>query len=321
VVAVSSINLIGSMRALNVTNLGSGWVVSKPPGGGVYTRREGTIVEAAECHLDRTGKLVFYTGYAPVAGEQIAVSYRTVGRAVGRAVNTASQAALAAAGMPTEAAWIGSVTNPPARSSADCRNAALVMEQAAAGESALWSGTYKGSRFSFATDVWPGDALLLNAPSTNLNAQVVVRAVTVSYRASYPELVEYAITFANDWADDLAIKTSATVPGDAWLPAAVAPTVLANLSGLTVTALSGTAVTINAGTTAPTGGGFEIRRRDFAFMPGEDPDLVMRATQPNMTFSRISANDRFFIRMFDGATPPNYSEFSTALFINLPLGT
>src|SRR5208337_5462850 len=127
---------------------------------------------------------------------------------VGRAVNTASQAALAAAGMPSEAAWIGSVTNPPARSSADCRNAALVMERAAASVSALWSGTYKGNRGSFAADVWPGDALLLNAPSTNLDAQVVVRTVELSYNAGYPDLVEYVIAFANDWADDLAIKTS-----------------------------------------------------------------------------------------------------------------
>jgi hypothetical protein len=319
VMAASSINLTGTMRAIHLTNLGSGWVVSTPPSGGAYTRRVGTTAEAAECHLDRTGKVVFYIGYAPVAGEQVAVSYRTVGRAVGRAVNTTSQAALAAAGMPVEAAWIGSVTNPEARSSADCRIAALVMEQAAASVSALWSGKYKGARFSFAADVWPGDALLLNAPSTNLNAQVVVRAVTVSYRASYPDLVEYAIAFANDWADDLAIKTGATVPVDAWLPAAVAPTVLANLNSLTVTALTGTTVTINAGVTPPPGGGFEIRRRDFAFMPGQDPGLVMRATQAAMTFSRISANDRFFIRMYDGATPPNYSEFSTALFINLPL--
>jgi hypothetical protein len=321
VVAASSINLIGTMRALNLTDLGSGWVVSTPPGGGPYTRRVGTTGEGAECHLLRTGKLVFYTGYAPVTGEQIAVSYRTIGRAVGRAVNTASQQALALAGMPTESAWIGSVTTPPACSSADCRNAALAIEQAAAGVSALWSGTYKGSRMSFAADVWPGDALLLNAPSTNLDAQVVVRTVAVSYRASYPDLVEYAIAFANDWADDLAIKTSATVPADAWLPAPIAPTVLANLTGLTVTVLNGTTVTINAGATPPTGGGFEIRRRDFAFMPGEDPDLVMRATQPIMTFSRECANDRFYIRMYDGSTPPNYSEFSTALFINLPIGS
>ncbi len=321
VVTASSINLIGTMRAINLTNLGSGWVVSTPPSGGPFTRRIGTTAEAAECHLERTGKVVFYTGFAPAAGEQIAVNYRTVGRAVGRAVNTASQAALAEAGSPAVAAWIGSVTNPAARSSADCLNAALAMEQAAASVSALWSGTYKGNSTSFSSDVWPGDALLLNAPSTNLNAQVVVRTVKVSYSASYPDLVEYVIRFANDWADDLAIRTSATVPADAWLPAAVAPTVLANLTGLTVTTLNGTTVAINAGVTPPAGGGFEIRLRDFAFMPGEDPTLAVRATLPNMTFSRISANDRFYIRMYDGLTPPNYSEWSTALFINLPLGS
>jgi hypothetical protein len=321
VVPASSISLVGTMRALNLTNLGSGWVVSTPPSGGPYTRRVGTTAEAAECLLERAGKVMFYAGYTPLAGEQIAVSYRTIGRAVGREVNTASQAALAQAGLPSEAAWIGSVTSPAARSSQDCRNAALMMEQAAAGVSALWSGSYKGTRISFASDVWPGDALLLNAPSINLNTQVVVRAVTVSYRASYPDLVEYAITFANDWADDLAIKTSATVPADTWLPAVIAPTVLANLNSLTVTALNGTTVTVNAGVTPPTGGGFEIRTRDFVFMAGEDPSLVMRATQPTMTFSRITANDRFYIRMYDGATPPNYSEFSTALFINLPLGS
>ena len=319
-VAASSINLIGTMRAISLTNLGSGWVVSTPPGGGPYTRRVGAATEAAECYLERTGRVVFYAGYAPVAGEQVAVNYRTVGRAVGRAVNTASQQALAQAGSPAVAAWIGSVTSPAARSSADCLNAAMAIEQAAAGVSALWSGTYSGNKTSFTADVWPGDALLLNAPSTNLNAEVVVRTVKVSYRASYPDLVEYAIAFANDWADDLAIKTSTTVPADAWLPAAIAPTVLANLTNLTVTVLNGSTVSINAGVTPPAGGGFEIRRRDFAFMPGEDPGLVVRATLPNMTFARESANDRFYIRMYDGSTPPNYSAFSTALFINLPLG-
>ncbi|MGO8760249.1 MAG: hypothetical protein ACLQG3_19215 [Terracidiphilus sp.] len=318
-VPASSINLVGTIRAVSLTNLGSGWVVSTPPGGGAYTRRVGTTGEAAECHLERTGKLVFYSGYTPVAGEQIAVSYRTIGRAVGRAVNTANQQALAAAGSPAVAAWIGSVTRPAARSSADCRNAAWVMEQAATSVSALWSGTYKGSRTSFAADVWPGDALLLNAPSTNLDAQVVVRTVKVTYRASTPDLVEYEIAFANDWADDLAIKTSATVPVNTWLPAAANPTVLANLNGLTVTALSGSTVTVNTGVAPPTGGGFEIRLRDCAFMAGEDPALVTRGSQQNLTFSRVSASDRFYIRMYDGSTPPNYSEFSTALFINLPL--
>lgn len=321
VVAASSVNLIGTMRAFNLTNLGSGWVVSTPPNEGPFTRRIGTTAEAAECHLDRDGKLVFYAGFVPVNGEKVAVNYRTIGRAVGRAVNGTSQVALALAGMPSESAWIGSVTNPQARSSADCRNAALAIEQAAASVTALWSGNYKGSKTSFAADVWPGDALLLNAPSSSLNVQVVVRSVTVSYKASSPDLVEYAIVFANDWADDLAIKTSTTVPADAWLPAPVAPTVLANLNSLKVTALNGSTVTVNTGIAPPTGGGFEIRLRDFAFMAGEDPYLVLRASQQIMTFSRISANDRFYIRMYDALTPPNYSEFSTALFINLPFGS
>ncbi|MGA2571230.1 MAG: hypothetical protein ABSF23_11985 [Terracidiphilus sp.] len=319
VVPASSINLIGTMRSISLKNLGSGWVVSTPPNGGPYARRVGTTAEAAECYLERTGKLTFYTGYTPAAGEQIAVSYRTTGRAVGRAVNAVSQQALAAAGSPAVAAWIGTVTHPAARSSADCRYAARVMEQAAASESALWSGTYKGNRTNFASDVWPGDALLLNAPSTNLNAEVVVRTVRVTYRASIPDLVEYEIAFANDWADDLAIKTSATVPANAWLPAPVNPTVLANLTGLTVTALSGSTVTVNTGMAPPSGGGFEIRLRDFAFMPGEDPALVTRGSQQNLTFSRVSASDRFYVRMYDGSTPPNYSEFSTALFVNLPM--
>jgi hypothetical protein len=321
VVAASSINLIGTMRAFNLNNLGSGWVVSAPSGGGAYTRRIGSTAEAAECIVDRSGKVVFYTGYAPMAGEQVAVSYRTIGRAVGRAVNTDSQQALAQAGLPAELSWIGSVTHPPARSSADCRNAALATEQASASVSALWCGTYKTNRFAFASDVWPGDALQFNSPSLNLSTQVVVRKVAISYKASCPDLVEYAINFANDWAVDLAIKTGATVPADTWLPAPIAPTYLANLNALTVTALSGSTITVNANVTPPTGGGFEIRRRDFAFMAGEDPDLVMRSALPNMTFSRETAADRFYIRMYDGSTPPNYSEFSTALFINLPLGS
>jgi hypothetical protein len=320
-IAASSLNLNGSMRALNLTSLGSGWVVSTPPSGAPYTRRVGTTAESAECHLERTGKIAFYTGYAPVSGEIVAVNYRTINRAVGRAVNSASQAALAAAGSPSVATWIGSVTRPPARSSADCRNAATVMEQAAASVSALWSGTYKGTRASFSSDVWPGDALQLNAPSANLDALVVVRTIKVTYSPSYPDLVAYDITFANDWADDLAIRSSSTVPANAWLPAPIAPTVLANLNALTVTTLSGSTVAINTGVAPPTSGGFEIRLRDYVFMPGEDPTLVLRSSSSTLSFSRVSAADRFYIRMYDGSSPPNYSEFSTALFINLPLSS
>jgi hypothetical protein len=318
-VAASLTTMVGTMRAFRITNLGSGWVVSTPAAGTPYTRRLGTIAEGGECSLDRTGRLVFAVGYAPLPGEQIALSYRTHGRAAGRAANILNQQQLSASGLPAIAQWRGSVTSPPARSSADCRNAAAAIAQVSASTSALWSGTYKCTSLEVTQDIWPGDALLFNAPSLNLNCQIVVRAVKLTYVSTYPELVAYDISFANDWADDLAIRTSDSVPADAWLPAPVSPTVLANLTSLTVTGLSGSAVTINTGTAPPAGGGFEIRRRDFAFMPGEDADLVMRGSQQSMTFAREAWSDRFYIRMYDGATPPNYSEFSTALFINLPV--
>lgn len=319
VIAASCFNLYGTMRALSLSNLGSGWVVTAPANGSPMTRRVGTPAQSAECRVEGTGTLVFYTGFAPHVGEQIAVSDRSRGRAEGRAVNSASQQELAEAGLPPVSAWIGSVTNPAPRSSQDCRNAAMAMEQAAASVSAQWSGTYKCIRAGLDADVWPGDALLLNAPSASLSGQMIVREVKLTYAASCPDLVQYAIAFANDWADDLAIKTSATVPADAWLPAAISPTYSPNLNGLSIAAINGANVTINTGATAPPGGGFEIRRRDNCFMPGTDPDLVMRGSQPTMTFTRVSASDRFYIRMYDGSNPPNYSEFSAALIFNMPL--
>jgi hypothetical protein len=47
----------------------------------------------------------------------------------------------------------------------------------------------------------------------------------------------------------------------------------------------------------------------------------MRGSQSTMTFARISASDRFYIRIYDGSTPPDYSEFSAALIFNLPLAS
>jgi hypothetical protein len=236
-------------------------------------------------------------------------------------VNAASQQALAQAGLPAVCAWTGSVTSPAARSAQDCRNAALALVQAASGTSALRSGTYKATNLSLASDVWPGDALACDSPAMGLQAQTIVRAVRLSYKASYPDLVEYAIDFASDWAEDLARRTSATVPADTWLPAPPNATVLANLNALAPAVMSGNTVTIQTGAAAPPGGGFEIRRRDCAFMPGEDTDLVMRGPQSSLTFVRMSASDRFYIRMYDAATPPNFSEFSAALIFNLPLGS
>jgi hypothetical protein len=319
--AASSTNLYGSMRGLNLTNLGSGWAVTAPPNGSPTTRRLGAPTQSAECAVESGGRLVFYPGFTPVAGEQIAVSYRAVGRAVGRAVNTSSQQQLADSGLPPVSAWIGTVTNPPARSSQSCRNAALALEQAAASVSALWGGTFKCSSADLEVDLWPGDALDIDAPSAGLDAELIIRSVKLTYTASCPDVVQYTICFANDWADDLAIQTGCSVPADAWLPVPISPVYAPNLSGLAVIAMGGGTVTINTGAAPPIGGGFEIRRADNCFMTGTDTDLVMRSSQPTMTFSRLSAWDRFFIRAYDASIPPNYSEFSAALIFNIPLAS
>ena len=154
-----------------------------------------------------------------------------------------------------------------------------------------------------------------------MNAQVVVRSVKLSYRASYPDLVQYAIAFANDWADDLAIKTSATVPADAWLPAAD----FADLSCQSERTLDYRNDRRQQSPSTPepqprAAADSRFAGATTASCRATDPDLVMRGSQPTMTFTRASASDRFYIRMYDGSNPPNYSEFSAALIFNLPLG-
>ena len=75
-----------------------------------------------------------------------------------------------------------------------------------------------------------------------------------------PEVREYKVAFANDWAtewaDGLGLKLSEEIAANAILPqtASSAPgLVLANLQQLTVTSLTGTALQVDAGT-APPGG-------------------------------------------------------------------
>ena len=144
-IPVSSINLIGAIRAINLTNLGSGWVVSTPPSGGAYTRRIGTTAEAAECYVERTGKLVFYTGSTPAMGEVVVVQLphhrpRRGPRCEHR------QPAGARAGRIAVGGRVDRLSDRPAGAQfhglPQCRTGD---SQAAASVSALWSGTYKGN--------------------------------------------------------------------------------------------------------------------------------------------------------------------------------
>jgi hypothetical protein len=133
-----------------------------------------------------------------------------------------------------------------------------------------------------------------------------------------PEVLQYNVTYANDWAESLSLTTSSSIPKDVLLPpvAASVPLGVDSLRDLTVTSLTTTAINVNAGVAAPAGGGFEVRRRDWVFGGADAIDVVLRSPVPNFTIERAFPIEQYYVRMYDGATPPNYSRFSSAVFIN-----
>ena len=317
---LNSTNLICSIRSVDMTQNGPVWVISIPPGGNMITRRIGTTAQGSDCKVERTGKLRFYATSVPQAGELVFVSYRTMRRAVARLANSVATSSQNSSLLPATSRWIGTVTSPQALSSADCENASSALLSLSSNRAAAWKGTYTGWNMETSADVWPGDLLAITSTSAGFAANVVVRSVEIEVSCSSPQMNKYTIRFANDWADALAIKTSSTVPADIWLPQqpqTVEP--LANLQTLVASSITASAIQVDAGATPPSGGGFEVRRRDWSFGPGIDSDLVLRSAVSNFTIPREAAIEQYFVRMFDGSTPPNYSRFSSAIFVNVPL--
>jgi hypothetical protein len=171
-----------------------------------------------------------------------------------------------------------------------------------------------------ATDVWPGDVLSVTANGAVLD--VVVRTVAIANGHAVPEVLEYRVAFANDWAESLGVTLSEAIAPDALLPATAsngpAPG-LANLQQLTVTSATATALQVDAGIAPPAGGGFEVRRRDWNFGPGGGDDLALRSPVRSFAIPRSAQAERFYVRMYDASTPPLYSRLSAAIFTNLPV--
>jgi hypothetical protein len=141
-VAVNSVQLVGSMGYSRVTQTGSAWVVSTLPGGAKMTRLIGVAGEGVDCKISSAGKVTFFAGRVPVAGELVTVTYRIQERAVARLEDAASVAAEATGGMPGTAQWLGKVLKPVARSSMDCESAALAVLSFASSRAAAVSGKY-----------------------------------------------------------------------------------------------------------------------------------------------------------------------------------
>jgi len=316
-VAVNSLQLFGSMGYCRVTQAGSAWVVSTLPSGVKATRLIGIAGEGVDCEMSVTGKVTFLAGRIPVAGELVTFMYRGRQRAVARLEDAASVAAETASGMPGTARWLGRVLKPAARSSVDCESAALAVLSFSASRAAALAGTYEAMN---PEDVWPGDVLAITSDGQTMH--VVVRRVAIEDGSAWPEALTYRIAFANDWAEGLGLTLSEAIAADAWLPetALSEPSnVLANLQHLQVVSATGTALQVDAGMVPPAGGGFEVRRRDGDFGPGVDQDLVLRSPVRSFSIPREGQVERYYVRMYDGSTPPVYSRSSSAVFMSLPV--
>jgi hypothetical protein len=316
-VAVNSVQLFGSMGYCRVTQTGSAWVVSTLTSGVRMTRLVGVAGEGVDCTVSAAGKVTFFAGRVPVAGELVTVTYRAQQTAVARLEDAASVAAEAAGGMPGTAQWLGKVLKPAARSSVDCESAALAVLSFSASRAAAIAGTYEAVN---PADVWPGDVLAVTSAGQTMS--VLVRSVEIADGMGCPEMLTYRMAFANDWAEGLGMTLSEAIAADALLPAtalAAAGNVLANLQQLQLVSATGVALQVDSGTVPPTGGGFEVRRRDGDFGPGVDQDLVLRSPVRSFSIPREGQIEHYYVRMYDGSTPPLYSRFSSAVFTNLPV--
>jgi hypothetical protein len=321
--AVNSAQLFGSIGAVHLLQPGSVWVTSTVPGGPQQTRLMGAAGEGVDCIVGygATSKVTFLAGRVPIANERVTVQYRGQRRSVARLADAASVAAEANGGGSGTSRWLGKVLQPATRSSADCENAAEALLAFATSRTAAVAGTYVAVN---PEDIWPGD--VLSVTSEGETSSLLVRSVAIEDGGAAPEVRRYRVAFANDWATELAdglgLKLSESIAADALLPqeAASSPgAVLANLQQVAVTSLTTSVLGVDAGTAPPPGGGFEVRRRDWVFGAGSDPDLVLRSPVRNFSIPRAAQLEHYFVRSYDASTPPVYSRFSSAVFVNAPV--
>ena len=322
--AVDCVQIFGSIGSVTLSQTGSTWITSTLPGGIKQSRLIGIAGQGVDCKTSPTGLITFFAGRVPVAGELVTVTYRNQQRAIARIEDAASIALETSTGIPGTARWLGKILKPPARTSADCEAAALAILAFSTSRSAALSGTCEALNLDQQADIWPGDSLALTENGASVN--VIVRKVQIVPASSFPEALTYTVAFANDWAEGLGLTLSEVIAADAILPLTATPssaltagTTLANLQLLVLLSATTTALQIDAGQAPPPGGGFEVRRRDNNFGPNVPQDLILRSPVRSFSIPREAQVEQYYVRMYDASTPPLYSRFSSAVFINLPV--
>ena len=298
-------------------------VRSMIPGQAFRTRLVGALADGGECYISTAGELHFYPPYPPQANEQIVVSYRASARAIARVQDQNSIAAHNAGPDRGRRSVVRHMTVPPAPTSLDCENAALAILDDAVQQA--WTGEYRVVSDSLPTaDVLPGDLVQVAAISRKANFSAIVREVDIQVMSLAYDRSEYVVRFANDPAEQLAAKfAKATLPDPLPIPLTTSgpssALYLPSLTSAQVTNVIATQITLDAGTTAPAGGGFEVRQSDGGWGASSDGNLVGRYTTQAIVLPRLSRIQEYVLRQYDGSTPAKYSRQSALVHVDYPL--
>ncbi|MGH9515893.1 MAG: hypothetical protein ACRD3P_09485 [Terriglobales bacterium] len=304
------------------------------PGQPYVSRLVGPLSSGSECNIISGTTLDFFSAYVPATNQNIEVHYRgqygsesllaTVGRAMARVTNPDGITAQQRGIDNGVRSAVLHVKSPPARTTADCENAALAV--LSDGSIAGWTGMYEvWSDFlpGAAPDIFPGDALAVNIPSRLANFQAVVGEVDIAFQDLAGEHALYAITFADNSARTLSFeaevaKIATPLAINPITNAQVGSTALDDLTSAQITAVASTTASIDAGIAPPIGGGFEVRWSDAGWGQFNDENLAGRFTTQAFTLPRLSKVEDYFLRQFDASVPPKYSRHTAALHIDYP---
>ena len=164
----------------------------------------------------------------------------------------------------------------------------------------------------------------MNASSRGAVFTAIVREVMIEVADPLNDRSVYTIAFATEQAVPLGFRFS---QGKApQLPdlitqttTSVGTTYLADLTAAQITVVSSTTVTLDAGVAPPVGGGIEVRRSDVGWGGGASANLVGQFNAQQFTAPRLARVQDYFLRQYDGSSPPKYSRYSAALHLDYPL--
>jgi hypothetical protein len=187
-----------------------------------------------------------------------------------------------------------------------------------------WERTERGATFCRGgADIFPGDGLAVNVASRGAAFGAIVRRVEIDLADPANDRGVYAIEFANDQAVPLAVQYGTVTKA---IPLGQLPPLLTtgqvgsyyllSLTEAQITQVSATTANIDAGVAPATGFGVEVRLNDFGWGQANDRNLVGRFSEQTFTVPRLARTQNYFLRLYDNSSPPRYSRYSAALYVD-----